>query len=88
MKIRPLVAWYDLWVGAYWDKARRRLYVLPVPCLGVVIDFETPAPPMPDCCTNCLHWTSGGSLAACRITSRPRGWCESFDRGRIPDNKD
>ncbi len=39
MKIRPIAAWYDMWVGAYWDKARRRLYVLPVPCLGAVIDF-------------------------------------------------
>lgn len=39
MRIEPIFAWYDLWVGAYWDKANKRLYVLPMPCFGVVIDF-------------------------------------------------
>lgn len=39
MSIRPLFAWYDIWVGAYWDRAHRRLYVLPLPCIGVVISF-------------------------------------------------
>lgn len=39
MRIRPLFAWYDFWVGAYWDAKNRRLYVLPVPMLGVVIQF-------------------------------------------------
>jgi hypothetical protein len=40
MTVRPLFAWYDLWVGAYWDRANRRLYVLPVPMLGIVVDFK------------------------------------------------
>jgi hypothetical protein len=39
VKIRPLFAWFDCWIGIYWDARRRRLYVLPVPMLGVVIDF-------------------------------------------------
>lgn len=42
MKIRPIFAWYDLWVGAFWDRNRRRLYILPIPCVGVVIEFERP----------------------------------------------
>lgn len=45
MRIRPIFAWYDLWVGAFWDRERRRLYLLPLPCIGVVIQFgplETP----------------------------------------------
>ena len=32
--IKPIFAWYDLWIGAYWDQAKRRLYVLPLPRLG------------------------------------------------------
>jgi hypothetical protein len=39
MKIKPLFAWYDLWVGAFWDRKGRKLYILPVPCIGVVIQF-------------------------------------------------
>ena len=39
MKVRPIFAWYDLWVGAFWDAAKRRLYVFPVPTLGLVIQF-------------------------------------------------
>lgn len=39
MKIQPIFAWYDLWVGAYWDRNWKRLYILPLPCVGIVIDF-------------------------------------------------
>ncbi len=38
-RIRFFFAWYDLWIGAYWDRTNRCLYVLPLPCLGVVIQF-------------------------------------------------
>ena len=39
MTIRPLFAWYDLWVGIYIDRKGRRLYVLPLPCIGIVIQW-------------------------------------------------
>lgn len=44
MSIRPIFAWYDLWVGAYWDREKRRLFILPVPCLGIVITFPRRVP--------------------------------------------
>lgn len=37
--VRGIMAWYDCWIGAYWDRAERRLYLLPLPCLGIVIQF-------------------------------------------------
>lgn len=40
MRIRPIFAWYDLWVGAYWDSAKRRLFILPIPMIGIVIEFQ------------------------------------------------
>lgn len=40
MSIRPLFAWYDLWVGVFIDLKRRRVYVLPLPCIGVVIEWK------------------------------------------------
>lgn len=45
MTVKPLVAWYDFWIGAFWDSARRRLYVLPLSCIGVVIQFKPRATP-------------------------------------------
>lgn len=30
-------AWYDFWVGAYWDRKARVLYVCPLPCVLLVI---------------------------------------------------
>lgn len=39
MNVRLIYAWYDLWVGLYWDRANRRLYILPVPCFGIVVEF-------------------------------------------------
>ena len=39
MTIRPVFAWYDLWVGVFIDVAKRRLYVLPLPCIGFMVQF-------------------------------------------------
>jgi len=39
VRIRPVFAWYDAWIGAYWDRHSRTLYVLPLPCLGVAVQF-------------------------------------------------
>lgn len=37
LHIDIVFAWYDLWIGAYWDRKDRKLYILPVPCLGVCL---------------------------------------------------
>jgi hypothetical protein len=38
-RIRPMFAWYDFWIGAFYDKPRRRLYIFPIPCFGLRIEF-------------------------------------------------
>lgn len=39
MKIKPLFAWYDLWIGIFIDAYRTKIYILPLPMLGIVIDY-------------------------------------------------
>lgn len=41
MKIKPFFAWYDLFIGAYWDRTKRFLYVLVLPALGLRIDLQS-----------------------------------------------
>lgn len=47
MKLSLFFRWYDFWVGAYWDRAARALYVCPVPMLGLRFQFGRPAPETP-----------------------------------------
>lgn len=39
MKIKFIFAWYDLWIGFYWDKNNKCLYVFPVPMFGFFVKF-------------------------------------------------
>jgi len=40
--VRPKVSWrwYDCWVGAYWDRFDRTLYVCPLPFLVLSWEFN------------------------------------------------
>lgn len=40
MKIKPLFAWYDLWIGFYWSKESKTLYFLPIPMIGISLCFS------------------------------------------------
>jgi len=39
VKIRPIFRWYDLWVGLYIDRERRRGFLMVLPCLGFLIEW-------------------------------------------------
>jgi hypothetical protein len=39
MKVFIVLAWYDIWIGFYYDRKNRHLYILPVPCIGIRLEF-------------------------------------------------
>jgi hypothetical protein len=39
LRVRVLWAWYDLWIGVFVDLKRRRVYVFPIPTLGIVVSW-------------------------------------------------
>jgi hypothetical protein len=39
MKIGLVAKWYDGWIGYFWDRKARRLYLLPVPWFGIWIQI-------------------------------------------------
>jgi hypothetical protein len=38
-RVRLRFAWYDLWVGAYIDRAKRVIYICPLPTLLVEVRY-------------------------------------------------
>lgn len=37
MEVEFLFKWYDFWIGAFYDKKKRWLYILPIPMIGIII---------------------------------------------------
>lgn len=37
LTVEGFFRWYDLWIGAYWDRKEKTLYVCPVPMLGIKV---------------------------------------------------
>ena len=39
MKVKFIFAWYDLWVGIFYDRKKNWIYILPLPMLGIIIQM-------------------------------------------------
>lgn len=40
MKIKFIFAWYDFWIGAYYDRNKGVVYIFPLPMFGVSIKLR------------------------------------------------
>ena len=41
-KVKPVFAWYDLWVGLFVDTQRQCLYFFPIPMFGLRVSWGRP----------------------------------------------
>lgn len=32
--------WYDLWIGAFFDRTKKQLYLCPLPCIVIQIGYR------------------------------------------------
>lgn len=39
-RIKFLFAWYDIWIGVFYDKKKKWLYILPIPMFGIIIKLS------------------------------------------------
>jgi hypothetical protein len=39
MTIKFVWAWYDFWIGFFWDRSKRKVYFFPIPCFGISFQF-------------------------------------------------
>jgi hypothetical protein len=40
IKFKIIFKWYDFWIGLFWDRHRKMLYIFPIPMLGIRISFN------------------------------------------------
>lgn len=39
MRASIVVAWYDMWIGLFVDMPKRRAFLFPVPCVGLLLEW-------------------------------------------------
>lgn len=39
-RVSTIVAWYDTWIGFYYDAKKDWLHIFPVPWQGIIIKFK------------------------------------------------
>ena len=39
MKASIFFAWFDLWIGAYYDQKKRIWYICPLPCCVIKVEL-------------------------------------------------
>lgn len=63
--IKFIFKWYDLWIGVFIDKEKELVYILPIPCIGIVWDARR--------FINWI-WDNVFKVSKCNIDTKGRYW--------------
>ena len=77
MKVNFIFAWFDFWVGLYWDRDRAKLYLFLIPMLGIVFSFKIR-------CNYCNRWGWPGKEVMRRLHMCHRCAYEDWDNTGQP----
>jgi len=76
-------AWYDFWVGAFWDQKKYRIYICPIPCL--VFSFRM-IPYWDNRCNMCQKGMA--RYGVCKNCAKGAGIVKSFVCDTCKENED
>lgn len=78
VKVSLDLLWYDAWIGAFWDRKQKTLYVCPLPCCVIKLEFGAPK-------TRQWRATSTGQSFDLPLASAEPAWAEyRRDFGELP----
>jgi len=40
MKVKLIFAWYDFWIGIFYDRSKKWIYVFLIPMIGFVVNLS------------------------------------------------
>lgn len=70
MRVKLLFAWFDFWVGLFWDRKAKRLYVFPIPMFGFYVQFLLFKKHQPYChFNNCVLPNDSNHFHMCNCTA-------------------
>ncbi len=68
-KVEIIFAWYDLWIGFFWDQKKRWLYIFPLPTVGFIIKFKNRVIPKDEIIKeDCKHMEFTTEASIARLT--------------------
>jgi hypothetical protein len=48
MKVKLIFRWYDMYIGMYWHRKDKCLYIFPIPMIGIMVKCKSPVNWNPD----------------------------------------